>query len=345
MRHCFLVPLAFSCALLFLAGCGDTDSEAKAVVPEKAIKVMVSKVAPVTLKDTLILPGHTEPDRDVCVSSESTGTVIWLGIEEGDWVEKGALIARLDVASSGARVEKAKAAKKLVVEQVRRRRELLNKGVLAQEEFDRMEAELARSNASLREMQVNVRYGVVRAPITGIINKCYVDRGEHLSAGARVVDIVDPSAIRTTINVPEMDIPFIAKNHEVTVSVDAIPGKEWSGVVEFVSFKADEASKTFEVRVLTDNSNGLIRAGMLARVSLLRRSVEDAITAPLFSIINQGGERLLYVEEDGIARARTIQIGIIENDRVQVLEGLDSGDNLIVAGHTMVEDGMKVVAQ
>ena len=99
------------------------------------------------------------------------------------------------------------------------------------------------------------------------------------------------------------------------------------------------------MRVLTDNKAGLIRAGMLARVTLLRRSIQNAITTPLFAIINQGGERLLYVEENGIARARTIRIGIIEDGRAQVLEGLSLGDNLIVAGHTMVEDGMKVTVQ
>lgn len=348
MRNTITLPLFAllgTLSLLVLAGCGDQPSEANAPAPEKAVKVVVSKVEPVTLTDILTLPGETEPDADICVSSESTGTVIWLGVEEGDWVEKGALIARLDSASSGARFDRAKAARKLASEQLRRRRELLEKGVLAQEEFDQMEAELARTEASLKEMQVNVEYGVVRAPISGIINKRYVDQGERLNAGEMVVDIVDPSIIRTNINVPEMDIPYIKKDQEVTVTVDAIPGRTWKGVVEFVSYKANRASKTFEVRVLTDNPDGLIRAGMLARVSLLRRSLESTITTPLFAIINQGGERILYVEEDGIARARTIKIGIIENDRAQVLEGLKAGDNLIVAGHTMVEDGMKVKVQ
>jgi membrane fusion protein (multidrug efflux system) len=340
------ITILIAClAILVLAGCGDEKSEANIAVPEKALEIIVSKVEPVILEDTLVLPAHTEPDKDVCISSESTGTVIWLGVKEGDWVKKGAIIARLDSASSGARFDKAKAVKNLASEQLRRRRELLEKGVLAQEEFDQMEAELASSEASLKEMLVNVEYGVVRAPIAGIINKRYVDRGERLTAGAKVVDIVDPSIIRATIYVPEMDIPYISKGQEVTVSVDAIPGKSQKGIVDFVSFKANEASKTFEVRVLVDNEDGFIRAGMLARVSLLRRALTDAITTPLFAIINQGGERILYVEEDGVARARTIKIGIIENDRAQVLEGLNIGDNLIVAGHTMVEDGMLVVVQ
>lgn len=328
-----------------LAGCDDAPSEAVQPKVEKSVRVATSPVEPIQLVDILTLPGATEPDADVRVSSESSGNVIWIGAEEGDRVERGALIARLDVASSGARFDQAKATRKLAAEQLRRRRELLEKGVLAQEEFDRMETQLAKSEASLKEMQVSVEYGVVRAPISGIINKRYVDRGERLNAGEPVVDIVDPAVIRTTVNVPEMDIPHIRKGQEVIVTVDAIPGRRWKGVVEFISFKADDASKTFETRVLTNNPDGAIRAGMLARVSLERRTIEDAITTPLYAIINQGGERLIYVEENGVARARTIELGVIEGDRAQVLKGLKAGDNLIVSGHTMVEEGTKVTAQ
>ncbi len=69
------------------------------------------------------------------------------------------------------------------------------------------------------------------------------------------------------------------------------------------------------------------------------------MTIPLYSIINQGGERLVYVEENGVARARTIELGVIGKNRAQVLSGLKMGENLIITGHTLVEDGMKVSAQ
>ncbi len=340
-----ILPLIAVVALSALAGCSDEESQAKAPAQEKAVAVETETIAPITLEDVLTLPGETEPDADVCVSSESTGTVIWLGAEEGDRVEKGQLLARLDTASSGARFDKAKAARKLAAEQVKRRRQLLEKGVLAQEEFDRMESELLQSDAAMKEMQVSVEYGVVRAPISGIVNRRYVDRGERLGAGDKVMDIVDPSVIRTTINVPEMDIPYIKKDQTVAVTIDAIPGRTWKGVVEFVSYKADKASRTFHVRVLTSNEDGTIRAGMMARVSLMRRALIDAVTIPLYSIINQGGERLVYVEENGVARARTIELGVIGKNRAQVLSGLKMGENLIITGHTLVEDGMKVSAQ
>lgn len=331
--------------LLALTGCSDEESKAKEVEPERVVKVETMTVTPVPLHDVLTLPGETEPDEDVSVSSDSSGTVTWMGVIEGNRVEKGAVIARVDVASSGAKLDQAKASRELVAEQLKRRRELLEKGVLAKEEFDQMAAKLEESDASLREMQVGVDNGVIRAPVSGIVNELHVDQGERLSVGSPVVDIVDPSVIRVTINVPEMDIPFIKQDQKVTVTVDAIPDRTWEGVVEFISFKADRTSKTFATRVLTNNPDGAIRAGMLARVSLKRRTIPEALTAPLYSIINQGGERLLYVVENGVARARTIEIGVIDGDRVQVTKGLKAGDQLIVSGHTMVEDGTRVNAQ
>ncbi|WP_415718541.1 efflux RND transporter periplasmic adaptor subunit [Maridesulfovibrio sp.] len=334
--------------LLFLSLCScdsDPKTEASTATPEKAIRVKVMEVSPVTIEDILTLPGETAPYKDVSVSSESAGTVVWLGVKEGDTVRKGQLIARLDGASSGAKFDRAKAAKRLAAEQLRRRKELLNKGVLAQEEYDQIKAELDQSEASLKEMQVNVEYGIVRAPISGVINKRYIDRGERLEVGSKVVDIVDSSTIKTYINVPEMDISYIKKGQKVTVSVDALPGKTWDGVIDFVSFKADRFSKTFEVKVLTDNNGAEIRAGMLARVSLLRRVVKNAVTTPLSAIINQGGERILYVEKDGLAHVRTIELGVISGDRAQITKGLEAGEMLITAGHTMVEDGMKVVTK
>lgn len=340
-----LITLSSFAVLLALAGCGSEKSEAKTTEGKRVIKVNTVTVTPVPLEDILTLPGETEPDEDVSVSSDSSGTVKWLGVEEGDRVKKGEIIARVDVASSGARLAQAKASRELAAEQLRRRRELLEKGVLAQEEFDQMAAKLEESDASLRERQVSVDYGVIRAPVSGIVNDRHVDQGERLGVGSPVVDIVDPSVIRITINVPEMDIPYIKKDQKVTVTVDAIPNRTWEGTVEFVSFKADPTSKTFETRVLTQNPDGAIRAGMLARVSLERRSIANAITAPLYAIINQGGERLLYVAENGVARARTIEIGVIEDDRAQVTKGLKAGDKLIVTGQTMVEDGTKVDAQ
>jgi membrane fusion protein (multidrug efflux system) len=84
---------------------------------------------------------------------------------------------------------------------------------------------------------------------------------------------------------------------------------------------------------------------MIARVAFVRRVIAEALVAPLFALVDKGGERLVYVEEDGLAQSRTVSIGVIQGDRVQITSGLKPGDHLIVKGHTEVEDGMKVSVQ
>jgi len=77
-------------------------------------------------------------------------------------------------------------------------------------------------------------------------------------------------------------------------------------------------------------------------VAFLRRILPDALSSPLFAIVEKGGERLVFVEKDGVAEARTISFGVIEGDRVQITKGLHPGDHLIVVGQTEVEEGMRV---
>ncbi|MCX5878913.1 MAG: efflux transporter periplasmic adaptor subunit, partial [Deltaproteobacteria bacterium] len=116
-------------------------------------------------------------------------------------------------------------------------------------------------------------------------------------------------------------------------------------VIDFVAYKADPATKTFHVKVIVDNPGHDIRPGMIARVAFLRRVIPDALAAPIFSIVDKGGERILFVEKDGVVQARTISIGAIEGDKVQITKGLQPGDHLIVTGQTEVEEGMKVQVQ
>jgi membrane fusion protein (multidrug efflux system) len=163
--------------------------------------------------------------------------------------------------------------------------------------------------------------------------------------GAPVIELVNTDRIEVEVNMPELDVKYFKPSQQVMVTVDAYPEKKFIGEIDFVAFKADGVTKTFRVKILVGNEEGLIRPGMMVRTVMLRRIVPDALAAPLFSLLDKGGERVLFVEEDGRAQSRVVQLGIIDGDRIQVLEGLEPGDHLIVTGQTQVEDGIKVVVQ
>jgi membrane fusion protein (multidrug efflux system) len=194
-------------------------------------------------------------------------------------------------------------------------------------------------------MQIEYERGFLKAPLTGMVNQLFVDEGEFVDKGKPFVDLVNVDKIKINVNVPELDVRYLKVGQKTMVRVDAFPGRELFGVIDFVAYKADPATKTFHVKVIVDNPGHDIRPGMIARVAFLRRVIPDALAAPIFSIVDKGGERILFVEKDGVVQARTISIGAIEGDKVQITKGVQPGDNLIVTGQTEVEEGMKVQVQ
>jgi membrane fusion protein (multidrug efflux system) len=340
---CLLTAVFF--ILVFMTGCDSQESIAQSengLKQPRAVKVSVVEVQPSPIRDVLILPGETEAFHDILVPADTGGRVEWIGPHEGDTVKKGQLLARIDVASLEAGLNRAEAAFKLADELYQRRRKLFDRKIINQEELDRSLTERTLAHANLRQARVEHERGFLKSPVSGIINHLFVDEGEFVERGKPVADMVNVDKIKINVNVPELDVRYLSPRQKTTVRIDAFPDRRLLGNVDYIAFKADPATKTFLVRVLIKNPDHDIRPGMIARVAFLRRVIKDALVAPLFSIVDKGGERLLFVEKDGVAHARTVSIGVIEGDRVQIKKGLHAGDHLIVTGQTEVEEGMKV---
>jgi membrane fusion protein (multidrug efflux system) len=320
----------------------ETDQNKK---ESRAVQVSVMTVEPSPVKDILVLPGETEPWQDVRVAADTGGRVEWIGPREGDKVQKGELIAKIDVSALKAALDRAEAAAKLADELYRRRAGLFEQKIITEEDLDRSKTERILAQGNLRQARVEYERGFVRAPITGLVNHLYVDEGEFVDRGRPITDLVNVDTIEINVNVPELDVRYLKVGQSAGVRIDAFPERRLLGKVDFVAYKADPATKTFHVKVLTDNSDHAVRPGMIARVAFIRRVIPDALAAPLFALVDKGGERILYVEEDGVVHARSVSIGVIEGDRVQITEGLQAGDRLIVAGQTEVEEGMRVVVE
>ncbi len=354
-------PLYLCLALLIMAGalpgCGNQSGAADSAAgdssaqkageqqEDRVVRVRLEEVRPAPLQDILVLPAETKAASDVALSSERAGRVEWVGVTEGDEVTQGQVLVKIDLNSLAAALDRAQANYDLAVTRAQRRRQLHKNRVLSKEELDHAETELLKAASDLRTAKVYYEQGIVLAPISGTVERVQVDEGEYVKAGDVVVDIVDSSSLELEVNAPEMDVRFIQPGDKARVTVDAWPDAHWTGVVDFVSRRADASTKTFRVRVVVDNSDGRIRPGMIARARFVRREIKDAVTAPLFAVLDKGGERLVFVAEDGKAKARTVELGVINGERVQVLQGLAPGDQLIVEGQSLVEEGAEVSAQ
>ena len=335
-------------AIVFISGCQDKESMAIAEdesTGTPAIPVSILKVRQVAMRDVIFLPGETEAYEDVKVAANTAGRVEWVGPREGQKVNKGDLLIKIDVSALKASMEHAQAAYKLADDLYQRRKRLFENKIIAREELDQSETQRKLALTDLEQIRVRYNHGFPKSPITGIINYCHLSVGEYADVGKPIVDIVNIDKIKINVRVPELDVRFVKKGQQTPVKIDAFPDRTIVGTVDFVSFKADPATKTFLVRSIIENVDHDIRPGMIGRVAFVRRVVTDAVAAPLFSLVDKGGERIVFIEKDGVAESRTISIGVIEGDRVQITSGLDAGDHLIVKGHTEVEDGMKVIVK
>ena len=340
-------------AVLLLAGllataCKDKEglatTETHATRPP-TIPVSVIAVKPESVRDVIFLPGTAEAWQDVQVAADTAGRIEWIGPREGEQVNKGDLLIKIDVSALKAALDHAEAQFQLADGLYQRRRRLYERKIIAKEELDQSATQRKLAATDYEQVKVRYNHGFPRSPISGIINHLYVDAGEFIDTGKPIADIVNINRIKINVRVPELDVRFVRKGQKTPVKIDAFPERALSGVVDFVAFKADRATKTFLVRTVIDNPFGDIRPGMIARVAFVRRVIADALLAPLFALVDKGGERLVFVEKDGVAQSRTVSIGVIEGDRVQITSGLNPGDHLIVKGHTEVEDGMKVIVQ
>jgi len=348
------IPYRFSAiiAVLFIflsgmvCGCSDNDVQAPPSLSQnKAVNVSVITVEPASVKDVLVLPGEAEAFQDVRLAADKNGLVEWIDPTEGREVVADQLLAKIDVSALKAALDSAEASFKLSDSFYQRRKQLFERGASAKEELDRSITERTLALSNLRKARVEYERGFLRSPINGLVNKIHVDVGEYVDRGTPVIDLVNVVKIKINVNVPEIDVYYFNVGEKAMVTIDALPGRSMTGTIDFVAYKADPVTKTFQVRVVIFNQGRDIRPGMIARVAFLRRVIPDALVVPLSSLVDKGGERVVFVEKNGIAHARTVSIGIIKEDRVQITGGLEAGDHLIVVGQTEVEEGIKVQIQ
>lgn len=339
-----LVVLALVVLSLACSGSNEQSPPSESERPRR-INVAVLEIVPRTVHDVVLLPGEAASWREVRLAAETAGRVENLLVREGDRVTQGQVLAHIDVTALEAELTRARAAFELTEDQLRRRERLFKNSIISEEELDIIKVEHVLTREALRHAEIEFNRGLVRATMDGRVNDLFIESGEFVDRGQAILELVNIETIKFQVRVPEMDVRYLQTGRSVRIMVDAFPDQVFTGVVDFVAFKADAAAKTFRTQVIVDNAHGLIRPGMIARVAFVRRVIPEGVAIPLSALIDRGGERMVYVEEDGVARGRKVEIGVIERDQVQITKGLSFGDRLIVAGQREVEEGSAVVVQ
>ena len=206
-------------------------------------------------------------------------------------------------------------------------------------------AALTNSQTQVDAAQKAVGDTNVLAPISGFVAERTADLGEFISPStpnAKIATIVRTSTLRVRIDVPEQDIGKVATGLGVSVQTSAWPDRKFAGVVVRISPSLNATARTLTVEAEIQNVDGLLKPGQFATVRITQSKPEPAVMIPVRAVKTVGDANSVFVVKDGIAREQFVQLGLLENDQIQVKSGVIEGDQVVVSDLSQLTDGVFV---
>ncbi len=179
----------------------------------------------------------------------------------------------------------------------------------------------------------------VTSPITGIVGRAYMDRGASVNLITPIALVVNMDEVRVKINVTEKDLPRMEKDLSAQVNIDAYAGEVFKGYVEKVSPVVDLDTRTAPVWINIANPKHKLKPGMFARIKLMVGEHKDVLLILREAVIEEDSQRYIFMVEDNRAYKKEVKIGLASDGKFEVLEGLKSGDKVIVMGPSDLKDG------
>jgi membrane fusion protein (multidrug efflux system) len=346
-------PLAF--ALLAAAlGCGGSEQAEGPQAPP----VTVHPVVALDVEDRIEATGQLVAPDHASIAAEVTGRVTEILVEEGAPVRAGEPVLRIDPErrnlerdSARAHLDEARAGQREQEREFGRVNELLQRGVASQSQHEQAETalKLARARVAAAEADLGVldralRDANVAAPFDGLIVQRFVSRGEYVTPGSKLFELVALDPIEVEFHVPEIDSGRVVAGQTVDVSVAPFPDESFEGTVVVVSPAIDPKSRTLRVKARLENDEGKLRPGLFARIDLgvgVREGVPMILEEAL---LRRAEGTIAFRAIDGGRVERVgLETGVHQGGYVEVVKGLSPGDLVVTRGGDRLVDGSLVV--
>jgi len=350
-----LLPLA---ALLFLAGC---SKEAPVEQPEVVRPVKTILIDAPESGGIRSFPARIDAHRKAELAFRVPGKVQELLVKEGDEVEEGQALAKLDPKDFEIVVNDRQATYSNAKKNFDRAKELIEKGHISKMDYDRLEAEFKNADAALQSARQDLAYTKLQAPFSGIVATRHIERFEEVQAKQTVLSLQDTGLLDVKLDVPESIMRSIravadpetrrARRGEMKIhaTFNDLPGREFPLTFKEVSTKADPKTQTFQATFTMEQVEGAtVLPGMTASVTVdLSRVIgeETVFSVPVSAVVGDYklDPRVWVVDQESMTvNPRPIKVGRMWGDNIEVSEGLEPGDRLVTAGVPFLEEGMKI---
>lgn len=342
-----LMVLAVAVSLAFLAACGQAP-EADEVLADEAetveqIPVEVGQAELGSVSAFYSATASLEADARAQVVPRISGQVTELLVEEGDSVEAGQVLARLDADRLRLQLAQAKANMRRLEQDFDRHREMHQRDMISTETFDRLKFEFEAQTAQYELAQLEVSYSDITAPIAGVISVRDVRVGNQVNTTDPVFEITALDPLQAVLNVPERELSRLHPGQTAALRADALPGQEFIGEVARISPVIDPDSGTFRVTVELSGEQQRLRPGMFGRFSIIYDQRDEVVLVPVEAVLSEDGRSSVFVIRDGQAERRAIVPGYRNNGHFEITEGLEAGELVVTTGQASLRTGSAVL--
>jgi membrane fusion protein (multidrug efflux system) len=308
-----------------------------------AVPVETDTVRAGRIARRVTIPGTVNAIRTVAVNAQVSGALLAMEVEEGDRVDTGDLLARLDDREIRAQLRSAEAAFNVAEAAYERSQQLRERQVITQPEYERDQTAYEAARAQLDQLQTRAGFTEVRAPIGGIVTTKAVESGDVVGNQGRILEIAEVDTMVVRVAISELDVVQIREGDMVDVALDALPGQPLRARVRRIFPAADPATRLVPVEVALERADGrLTRPGFLARVSFDLDPKEDAILVSAAALVSRGGGQGVYLVAESSVVLRSVTPGLTAAGDVEILEGLAVGDRVVTAGANLLRDGAAI---
>ncbi|MEI6754196.1 MAG: efflux RND transporter periplasmic adaptor subunit [Paludibacter sp.] len=334
MKKIKLTGILLVALAIGLSSCSKKKTDTKVIVETPNVKIQ--EATEKNVEQTFELTATVQPQLKNSIAPSSPGRIREILVEVGSHVVKGQKIVQMDVANlsnSETQIENMKRVYKRV-------QELFNVGGASQQELDNAKLQLDVAQTSLKNLSENT---YLLSPISGVVTERNYDSGDMYSAQRPVLVVMNINPVKLLINVSESFYSKVKTGMPVKIGFDVFGKESFRGNVSLIYPTIDERTRTFPIEIKVSNNNNKIRPGMFGRVILEFGKVKHVVVSDV-AIVKQAGSgaKFVFVYNNGKVQYKQVELGRRDDTDYEVLSGLNSGEQVVVAGQSKLVDGTEV---
>ncbi len=350
LKKCFTLMSFRSFTVLFVLAVFvgfqfSLEAQAQQKPPQKKIRVVKVETAPVarrSINTVVEAVGTSKANRSVSVMAISNGVVREITFQDGQLVKAGDVLVRLDDDIQRADLAEAQARLKEAEQSLKRSQSLRKRDAVAVSSVEKQIAEVIIAKAERERAARRLRDRTLKAPFGGRIGFSDIEIGSHLKTDEEVAVLDDLSQIKVEFYLPETLFAKVSLGTPILADAAAFDAKAFNGEIEAIDTRINATSRSFKVRAVITNEDGLLPAGMFLHLSLIMDATE-ALSVPEESVMVDGAQTSVFVAEaDGeqmVVHKRTVKLGRRAFGWLEILEGVQEGELVVTRGIQKIRDG------